>query len=94
MLKRLLPTMCYPAGKVSRDEYHPYRYHLPVPAAELVRLLEEGGFEITAIRTILFVWKNVPDWLFPLCRIFESILERMPGIHRLASTLIILARKQ
>jgi 2-polyprenyl-3-methyl-5-hydroxy-6-metoxy-1,4-benzoquinol methylase len=94
LLKRFLPTMCYPVGDVGRDEYHPYRYHLPVPAAELVRLLDEGGFEIIALRTILFVWKNVPDRIFPLFRFLESILERIPGIRRLASTLIILARKE
>ncbi|HSG29099.1 MAG TPA: methyltransferase domain-containing protein, partial [Candidatus Krumholzibacterium sp.] len=25
-LKRLLPTMCYPVGDVSREDYHPYSY--------------------------------------------------------------------
>lgn len=93
ILKRLFPAMCYPVGEVSREDYHPYRYHRPVPAAELVRLLEESGFEVTETRTILFVWKNAPDALFPLCRALESVLERIPGIRRLGSTLIILARK-
>jgi SAM-dependent methyltransferase len=93
ILKKLFPAMCYPVGDVSREEYHPYRYHYPVPAAEIVLLFEESGFEVVETRTILFVWKNVPDALFPLCRFFESVLERIWGIRRLGSTLIILARK-
>lgn len=93
-LKRLLPAMCYPAGTVSRADYHPYRYHVPIPAGELVGLLERGGFEVVDLRTILFVWKNVPDVLFPVCRAFEIVLERVPGIRRWGSTLIVLARKR
>jgi 2-polyprenyl-3-methyl-5-hydroxy-6-metoxy-1,4-benzoquinol methylase len=93
-LKRLFPSMCYPVGAVDRHEYHPYRYHRPLPAEELRRLLDGAGFDVIEMRTILFVWKNVPDILFPLCRILESALERIPGIRRLASTLIVLARRR
>ncbi len=93
ILKKFFPAMCYPVGEVPREDYHPYRYHRPVPAAVLVHLFEESGFEVVETRTILFVLKNVPDVLFPLCRFFESVLERLWGIRRLGSTLIILARK-
>ncbi len=93
-LKRLLPAMCYPAGTVSRADYHPYRYHHPVPAGELAELLDRGGFEVVDTRTILFVWKNVPNVLFHLCRALERVLERIPGVRRWGSTLIVLARKR
>lgn len=93
VLKRFFPGMCYPASDVKREDYHPYRYHKPVPRMEIVRLLENAGFRVASVRTIIFVWKNVPDPLFPLARFFELILERVPLVRALASTLIVLARK-
>jgi SAM-dependent methyltransferase len=92
-LKRLFPTMCYPAGNVDRDEYHPYRYHKPAPRGEIARLLAGAGFRVERMRTVIFVWKNVPDRLFPLARFVESMLERMPVARELGSTLVVLARK-
>ncbi len=92
-LKRFLPTMCYPAGNVRREEYHPYRYHKPAPRGEIARLLEDAGFRVERTRTIIFIWKNVPDVLFPLARLVESMLERAPLARNLASTLVVLARK-
>ncbi|MBN1884971.1 MAG: class I SAM-dependent methyltransferase [Candidatus Krumholzibacteriota bacterium] len=93
-LKRLCPPMCYPAGVVSRSAYHPYSYHRPVPAGQLVGLLEEEGFEVATVKRIIFVWKNVPDALFPLCRLAEALLERLPLIRCLASTLVVAAVKR
>jgi len=93
LLKRFFPAMCYPAGTIERSQYHPYRYHRPVREAELKAMLEKAGFSVLRARTILFVWKNVPDPLFPLARLFESILERIPVVRSLGSTLIVLARK-
>jgi 2-polyprenyl-3-methyl-5-hydroxy-6-metoxy-1,4-benzoquinol methylase len=93
ILKRLFPTMCYPAGRVKREEYHPYRYHKPAPRGEITRLLGDAGFRVERARTIIFVWKNVPDMLFPLARFVESILERTPLARELGSTLVVLARK-
>ena len=93
MLKRLFPAMCYPAGNVSRGEYHPYRYHKPAPRGEIARLLEGAGFRVERVRTVIFVWKNVPDALFPLARCCEAIFERTPLVKELASTLVVLARK-
>ncbi len=92
-LKRLFPTMCYPAGIVKREDYHPYRYHRPTPPREIVRLFEAAGFRVERTRTIIFIWKNVPDFLFPVARFCESILERTPLVKNLASTLVVLARK-
>ena len=93
VLKRLFPAMCYPAGNVRREDYHPYRYHRPAPRGEIARLLEDAGFRVERARTVIFIWKNVPDPLFPLARIVESILERMPLAKELGSTLVLLARK-
>jgi 2-polyprenyl-3-methyl-5-hydroxy-6-metoxy-1,4-benzoquinol methylase len=92
-LKRLFPAMCYPAGSVKREDYHPYRYHKPAPRGEIVRLLGDAGFRVERVRTVIFIWKNVPDRLFALARFIESILERTPLARELASTLVVLARK-
>jgi 2-polyprenyl-3-methyl-5-hydroxy-6-metoxy-1,4-benzoquinol methylase len=93
VLKRLFPAMCYPAGSVRREDYHPYRYHRPAPRGEIARLLVDAGFRVERVRTVIFIWKNVPDPLFPLARFIESILERMPLARELGSTLVLLARK-
>jgi 2-polyprenyl-3-methyl-5-hydroxy-6-metoxy-1,4-benzoquinol methylase len=92
-LKRLFPGMCYPAGTVAREDYHPYRYHRPVRPGELKKALEMAGFRVVRMRTIIFVWKNVPDVLLPVVQPIEWILESIPLIRRLASTLIVLATK-
>jgi ubiquinone/menaquinone biosynthesis C-methylase UbiE len=93
-LKRLFPPMCYPVGDMKRDEYHPYSYHLPVRPRELVELLVGNGFEEIEIRTIIFVWKNLPNFLFYPALWIESALERLPGSRRLGSTLLVKARKR
>lgn len=93
VLKRFFPGMCYPAGAVRRDDYHPYRYHKPAPRREIVGALEAAGFRVEQSREIIFIWKNVPDMLFPGARFFESILERTPLARNLASTFVVLARK-
>lgn len=92
-LRRFFPAMCYPAGEVKREDYHPYRYHRPAPRRDIERLLAEEGFLVERARTVIFIWKNVPDPLFPLARFVESILERMPLVKGLGSTLVLLARK-
>jgi len=92
-LTRLFPAMCYPAGAVPRERYHPYSYHNPVPPAALRRMLVDAGFKVAAMRTILFVWKNVPDALFAPARLLEAALERVPLVRGLASTLVVSAVK-
>jgi SAM-dependent methyltransferase len=64
-LKSFLPGMCYPAGAVRREDYHPYRYHKPSPRREIVGALEAAGFRVERAREIIFIWKNVPDVFFP-----------------------------
>ncbi len=93
-MKKLFPPMCYPVGDIARDEYHPYSYHRPSPFKEIRRLLESEGFAIEETGRIIFIWKSVPDLLFPLCRAVEAVLERIPLIKNLASTLVVSARKR
>lgn len=92
-LKRLFPPMCYPIGDVPREGYHPYRYHRPIPAGDLKDLLEGEGFSVIEMRKIIFVLKNVPDILFPLCRALEAVFEHIPLLRELGSTLVVSARK-
>jgi SAM-dependent methyltransferase len=90
-LKRALPGMCYPVGDIEREDYHPYSYHRPSPAGEIRHLLEGEGFEVTDITRIIFVLKNVPDFLFPVSRGIEIVMEHLPPVNLLASTLVVRA---
>jgi SAM-dependent methyltransferase len=93
VLKRFFPPMCYPADSVSRADYHPYSYHDPLTRAEIEELLRASGFDRISFATIIFVLKNTPDSLVPLVRLIEAFLERLPGLRRLGSTLVVRARK-
>ncbi|MCK4538079.1 MAG: methyltransferase domain-containing protein [Candidatus Krumholzibacteria bacterium] len=93
-LKRVLPVMCYPVGDVSREQYHPYSYHRPAPLKEIAGMLESEGFEIMGARKIIFIWKSVPDILFPLCLAAETFFEKIPLIRGLGSTLVVVAKKR
>ena len=90
-LKKGLPGMCYPVGDIERGDYHPYSYHRPSPAGEIRSLLEGEGFEVNDIRRIIFVLKNVPDSLFPFSRGLERVMEHLPPVNLLASTLVVRA---
>jgi ubiquinone/menaquinone biosynthesis C-methylase UbiE len=37
-IRERLPTMCYPEEGMNRDEYHPYRYHHPLPDGGLASI--------------------------------------------------------
>ena len=93
VLKRLFPPMCYPAGSVRRADYHPYTYHDPLTKGEIEELLRACGFDHISFGTIIFILKNIPDLLLPLARPIEALLERLPGLSRLGSTLVVTARK-
>lgn len=93
VLKRFFPPMCYPAEGVSRVHYHPYSYHDPLKREEIEVLLRDAGFERISFGTIIFILKNTPGFLVPVIRFFELLLERLPGIRQLGSTLIVSARK-
>lgn len=90
---RRLPTMCYPAGNVGRDAYHPYRYHRPEPVEELLESVEASGFKILKQKYFLFVLKNSPDRWFGLHAAVECLAENTPGVRRLAATVCIVAEK-
>ena len=93
LLQRLFPPMCYPVGDLLRADYHPYRYHQPLAVDELRALIEGVGFSIVETKTMLFTWKNTPDFLFPAIRFVEAMAESIPGIRGLGSTLVVFARK-
>ncbi len=93
LLKRFFPPMCYPSGRVSRTAYHPYTYHDPLTRDELEELLRDSGFDRISFSTVIFVLKNTPDPLVPLARLIEALLERLPVLRRLGSTLVVRARK-
>jgi len=86
--RKMLPGMCYPAGSVGREAYHPYHYHLPQPVDKIRSLLEEGGFKVLKIRHVVFVLKNTPNIIFPLCAIAEKVCENIPHLKTLAATVI------
>jgi len=93
-LRRLLPGMCYPVGDIPRSDYHPYSYHRPWRTGEAVSALGRHGFEVDMKERIIFVLKNVPDGLFPSARGAEALMERLPGVGALASTLVLRAVKR
>ncbi|UCF06674.1 MAG: class I SAM-dependent methyltransferase [bacterium] len=93
VLKSLFPTMCYPVGDVLRNDYHPYSYHKPLHPQELTALLTAAGLRVFSMDAILFITKNVSDRFFQVTRALESVMESLPPIRALASTLIVSAGK-
>lgn len=85
-LRAKLPTMCYPEQGTDRRDYHPYRYHHPLPDEKICRLLVEAGFRDVKVTHFLFMLKNTPDRLYPLLAALERVLERTPGLRGLAAT--------
>jgi ubiquinone/menaquinone biosynthesis C-methylase UbiE len=92
-LRRRLPTMCYPDEGTPRADYHPYRYHYPLPDDAIRGLLQETGFRVESVSHFLFMLKNTPDWLYPLAARLERFGETMPGLRNLAATSCFTARK-
>jgi len=92
-IRRRLPSMCYPDEGTDRADYHPYRYHRPLPDRGVVALLEEVGFSVVRVKHFLFVLKNTPNRLFALARLIEAGGERVPLLRRLAATSCFVAVK-
>lgn len=92
-LRQRLPTMCYPDDGTGRDDYHPYRYHRPLPDDRISDLLAEAGFRVRSVKSFLFTLKNTPNWLFYAVKGGEKLLESVPGIRRLAATVCYVAEK-
>jgi 2-polyprenyl-3-methyl-5-hydroxy-6-metoxy-1,4-benzoquinol methylase len=93
-LRRVLPTMCYPAGRVARSDYHPHQYHQPWGDDRITQELETAGFNILKIKRFLFVVKNTPDSVFPAVAVLERLLEKTPLVRRLAATVCVVAEKK
>lgn len=93
-VRRRLPTMCYPEEGTERAEYHPYRYHHPLPDTDIVALIEGAGMEVDRVKHFLFTLKNTPDALAAPARLFEAVAERIPGIRRLAATSCFVATRR
>lgn len=90
-LRDRLPVMCLPAAPISKEEYHPWRYHDPIPTRDLVALVASAGFAVCDIRHFLFIMKETPRFLMPLARRAEWLAERTPGVRRLAATVRVAA---
>jgi len=88
-----LPSMCLPDAGSARDEYHPYRYHNPLPARDIAALLHSAGFEVTGTAYFLFTLKNTPDSLFGAWSALERGLERTPLLRGVAATVCVVARR-
>jgi ubiquinone/menaquinone biosynthesis C-methylase UbiE len=92
-IREKLPTMCYPEEGTSRDEYHPYRYHHPLPDKRIESLIREAGFQHLNTRHFLFMLKSTPDATFGFSRFLEAVAEGIPGIRSLAATSCFVAQK-
>jgi ubiquinone/menaquinone biosynthesis C-methylase UbiE len=90
-MRQRLPSMCLPQQGTARDDYHPYRYHHPLPDREIAALVERAGFRVASISHFLFVMKNTPDSLARPWQIGEQFLERTPVIRNFAATVCIVA---
>ena len=85
--------MCYPGQGTPRSQYHPYRYHRPLPDREIAGLLRRAGFVVHGRNHFLFVLKSTRDGAFPLVRMLESVAERTPLLGRLAATVRFVATR-
>ncbi|HEX5132400.1 MAG TPA: methyltransferase domain-containing protein [Candidatus Krumholzibacteria bacterium] len=92
-IRSRLPSMCYPDEGSARADYHPYRYHHPLPARDIASLLAGAGFEVTAIDHFLFTLKNTPDALFAPWVALENALERTPLVRGFAATVCLTATR-
>jgi ubiquinone/menaquinone biosynthesis C-methylase UbiE len=92
-IRRRLPSMCFPDEGSARADYHPYRYHHPLPAGEIAALLAAAGFRVEGTDYFLFTLKNTPDGAATAARVIERALERTPGVCRLAATVCLIARR-
>jgi SAM-dependent methyltransferase len=92
-IRAQLPSMCYPDLGAARDEYHPYRYHLPLPARAIASLLTSVGFRVTGVSRFLFVLKSTPDPLYRPWAALERLAEHTPVVRQAAATVCVVARK-
>lgn len=90
-LRQRLPSMCLPQQGTGRGDYHPYRYHHPLPDHEIAALVGAAGFRVADVSHFLFMMKNTPDALSGAWKLSERILEQTPIVNHLAATVCIVA---
>ena len=93
-LRRRLPSSCFPEAADDAAAYHPYRYHHPLPLAELRGRLERVGFEVKGSRRFLWVPKTLPAPLLAAGRAVEAIAESLPLVNRLGATSLVWATRR
>jgi 2-polyprenyl-3-methyl-5-hydroxy-6-metoxy-1,4-benzoquinol methylase len=91
MLRRSLPSSCFPEGADDRAAYHPYRYHHPLPLGELIQDLKSAGLRVAGARRFLWVPKILPDALLAPGRAAERVAEALPLVNRLGATSLVWA---
>lgn len=62
-------------------------------AGEVREMIRRAGFVDVATEHMLFTTRRLPDALLPAARITDSVLERTPGVNRLAAIILASARK-
>jgi SAM-dependent methyltransferase len=90
-LRGLLPSSCFPESADEAGSYHPYRYHHPLPLAELSAGLARAGFRLEGAKRFLWVLKTLPDALLPAARAAEAAVEAIPLVNRLGATTLVWA---
>jgi SAM-dependent methyltransferase len=90
-LRRALPSSCFPEAGDDAATYHPYRYHHPLPGAELAGRLAAAGFEVAGARRFLWVMKTTPDPLLGPARVIEALAEALPLANRMGATTLVWA---
>ena len=93
-LRRRLPSSCFPEASDDLATYHPYRYHHPLPPAQLIAGLTAAGFEVQGSSRFLWVPKTLPDALYGAGRAAERALEALPLVRRLGATLLLWAMRR
>jgi ubiquinone/menaquinone biosynthesis C-methylase UbiE len=93
-LRRRLPSACFPEAADDAAVYHPYRYHHPLPLAELRERLARAGFAVEGAKRFLFVAKTLPASLLPAGRFAEAIAEHLPLVDRLGATTLVWAQRR
>lgn len=93
-LRGALPSSCFPEAADDAGAYHPYRYHHPLPLAELRERLGRAGFVVEGARRFLFVAKTLPSFLLAPARAAEALAESLPLVNRLGATTLVWATRR
>lgn len=69
-------------------------YEAFLPDGVIQQGLAEAGFVVSARQHVAFVLTAQPDWTLGMTRAAEAVMERIPGVRRLAVTTVVLAQKR